>query len=390
MLRSQAATPFTSIEPEQGTITAPATIVANTAASGGSAVSFGGTPATAGLSIAVSGNKLIDGSRKTVVLHGVNRSGPEYMCIDGGGPVFDGPNDAASIDSIKSWRTNAVRIPLNEQCWLGINGLPNSAYFTAAQYRQAIVDYVNLLHSKGLYAILDLQWAAPGSIRSDNRYANKGLEPMPDADHAPDFWTSVSTTFKNDPATIFDLFNEPYPDNNSGSAAAWSCWRDGRAACNGRLLYNGTNLNYTAVGMQELVNTVRATGATNVIMLPGVQYSNTLTQWLANKPADPLNQLTASWHSYDLNICNTQNCWDSQVAPVAAQVPVVAGEIGDFGGEAGYVNGLMTWLDGKGISYLGWTWDTWGCGGAVLISNYNGTACAGFGAAFKSHLLSLP
>lgn len=36
-------------------------------------------------------------------------------------------------------------------------------------------------------------------------------KPMPDARYSPAFWTSVASTFKDDPAVVLDLFNEPYP-----------------------------------------------------------------------------------------------------------------------------------------------------------------------------------
>ena len=39
--------------------------------------------------------------------------------------IFDGPVDDASIDAIKSWNMNAVRVPMNEHCWLNINGVPS-------------------------------------------------------------------------------------------------------------------------------------------------------------------------------------------------------------------------------------------------------------------------
>src|SRR5262252_10818953 len=57
----------------------------------------------------------------TVVLRGVNRSGTEYQCVHGAG-IFDGPASTASIAAIASWKVNAVRVPLNEACWLQING----------------------------------------------------------------------------------------------------------------------------------------------------------------------------------------------------------------------------------------------------------------------------
>src|SRR3954452_6176762 len=116
--------------------------------------------ATPVLGISVSGNHLIDASGNTVVLHGVNRSGTEYACAQGWG-IFDGPSDAASVQAIAAWHTNAVRIPLNEDCWLGINGV-NPAY-GGANYQTAIANYVALLNQYGLVAILDLHWSAPGT-----------------------------------------------------------------------------------------------------------------------------------------------------------------------------------------------------------------------------------
>src|SRR6202022_5119823 len=76
----------------------------------------------ASLSISVSGNHLTNGSGQTVRLLGVNRSGTEYACIQGWG-IFDGPNDATSVAAMANWHINAVRVPLNEDCWLNINGL---------------------------------------------------------------------------------------------------------------------------------------------------------------------------------------------------------------------------------------------------------------------------
>src|ERR1700733_3829043 len=108
--------------------------------------------------IGVRGNHLVDGSGKTVRLLGVNRSGAEYQCVEGD-QIFDGPTDWASIKAMKSWKINAVRVPLNESCWLGINGVAPSLGGSA--YRAAIREYVSGLERAGLYVILDLHWAAP-------------------------------------------------------------------------------------------------------------------------------------------------------------------------------------------------------------------------------------
>src|SRR5207248_4075629 len=128
------------------------------------------------LVLSVSGNHLVDVNQQPVRFLGVNLSGPEYACVQGWG-IFDGPSDAASVQAIASWHVNAVRVPLNEDCWLDVNLAANNPY-KGATYRQAIVDYVNLLNSNGLIAILELHVSAPGALVAVYQ------APMPDRDHS--------------------------------------------------------------------------------------------------------------------------------------------------------------------------------------------------------------
>ncbi len=168
-------------------------------------------PPAAALEIHVSGNSLVDAAGRPLVLHGVARSGTEYACAQGYG-FFDGPANARSIRRMKSWRINAVRVPLNESCWLGINGVKTS--LGGASYRRTIHAWVERLHAAGFYVVLDLHVAAPGTQKS------LGIIPMADSDHAPAFWQSVASEFHADPAVIFDLYNEPHD-------IGWDCWLSG-------------------------------------------------------------------------------------------------------------------------------------------------------------------
>jgi hypothetical protein len=328
-----------------------------------------GPAAISGLHVV--GNQIRNGAGQPVRLLGVNRSGTEYACVQGWG-IFDGPSDAASLQPIVAWRANTVRVPLNEDCWLGINGVPLA--YGGASYQTAIANYVTALNAAGLVAILELHWNAPGTEKATAQH------PMPDRDHSVTFWSQVASAYKTNSSVVFEMFNEPYPDNNQNTTAGWQCWRDG-GTCPG--------VGYQAAGMQELVTAVRNAGATNVILLGGLQYSNALSQWLTYKPTDPTGNLGAAWHVYNFNLCDNVTCYDTTAGPVAQQAPLVATEIGEDDGGHGFIDPLMSWLDARGQSYLAWTWDTWGCGPPVLISDYNGTPCQTFGQGYKDHLAAV-
>jgi hypothetical protein len=326
--------------------------------------------------VAVRGNHLVNAAGETIRLLGVDRSGAEYECV-GGGAVFDGPVSNTAIKAMVAWHVNAVRLPLNEDCWLGINGTAKSV--SGAAYVHAVKQYVLRMQSFGIVVILDLHWAAPGSYVANSQW------PMADADHAPAFWKSVAATFKGNHGVVFDLFNEPY-------IASWPCWLSG---CSTSYDDNGTTVRYATAGMQSLVNAVRSTGATQPLMLGGLQWSSDESGWLKYEPKDPDGQLVVSFHTYNFSGCNNIACWDATIKPLAATVPVVTGELGENGCTDTYIDTYMPWADLHGVSYLGWTWDStgppsnWSCSnGPALITNYKGYPTA-FGIGLKHHLAAL-
>jgi hypothetical protein len=137
------------------------------------------------------------------------------------------------------------------------------------------------------------------------------------------------------------------------------------------------------------VTAIRSTGARNVILVGGVAYADDLSGWLRHAPRDPYRNLAASWHTYNWNRCITQSCWNSQVAPVIAKVPVVVGEMGENDCADTLLKPLMRWLDARSGSYLAWAWNTASCSaGPSLITSYSGGQTP-YGAGYRSHLLSL-
>jgi hypothetical protein len=329
-------------------------------------------------------NHIEDGAGKTVVLHGVNRSGTEYKCVQAGNAFFDGPSTDASVEAITTWaNVNAVRVPLNESCWLGINGAPPN--LSGDLYKTAIKNYVLRLHKYDLIPIIELHWVGPGTTLATRQ------QPMPDADHAGAFWAD---------GVVLEPYNEPYPSGNRDEDAAWACWRDGCTA-NQSVPSGGTPVTYQAAGMQAMVDAIRGAGSTHVILLGGLQYSNALTQWLAYKPNDPLAQLGAAWHLYNFNACVSATCWDAAPAAVAAAVPLVATEIGENDCMGAFISPLMQWLDDHGAGYLAWSWNAFGActagsaqgrGGQPwsLVSSYtSGAPNGGYAQTFHDHVAGL-
>jgi endoglucanase len=311
----------------------------------------------------VSGNHLVRGNGTTITLHGVVRSGMEYMCVQSN-QISDGPMDQTQVTAMKAWHVNAVRIPLNEDCWNG-NG---ASRVSESAYRTAVINYVRLLNANGIIAIIDLHWSDGPNGQAVNQ------QPMPDAANGIPFWTSVAQTFKGNNSVIFDLFNEPYP-------SSWACWENGGTGC---------GASYKMAGMQQMINAIRATGAKNVIQLAGMQWASDLSQWLQFEPTDPDHNLIADWHAYADNSCNTLTCWNNEVAPVAAKVPVDSGEFGGPSNARGgsevppYVEQVLPWMTQHHLSYTAWGFET--DGGPYLLSSYSPVTPNVYGAWYKSYL----
>src|SRR6266849_183623 len=319
------------------------------------------------------GNQIQNASGDPVRLLGVNRSSAEYQCSSNAG-IFEGPADQAEVADMQSWNIQAVRVVLNEDCWLGINGvLP---VYSGVQYQNAVAAYINLLTSNNLAVIINLHFNAPGGQLA------KGQQAMADLDHSPAFWQSVASRFKDNSAVLFEPYNEPYPDRGNNTSEAWRCWRDG-GTCAG--------VPFTAAGMQALVTAIRGTGATNIIILTGNNWGSQLDQWLQYKPFDPLNQLAAGWHSYGDGLdCQDEACWNSTLKTVLQQVPIVATEIGEMDCGHSYIDRVMAFLDQHGQSYLAWSWGPFACDEPALLTDWSGTPTQTYGQGFKNHLTGLP
>jgi endoglucanase len=345
------------------------------------------TPSSSSLSVQVSGNHLVNQSGQTIHLIGFGHQGSEYMCLTSN-QTFDDPNSLTTTpQNMKAWGAgvNIARIPLNEDCWLGINGVVQGG----AAYQNDIVSFVNNLHKSGMYAELELHWNAPGSSQATDQQV------MPDFDHSIAFWQSVANTFKNDPAVTFNLYNEPHD-------VTWPCWQNGGSNC---------VFGFRIAGMEEMIQAIRAvegSGWHHPIVVAGLGWSNDLSGWLANRPADSANQIIAGIHTYDDGAGGSGGCpadpggpWNENNCATnifggikAAGFPMMVTEMGDLsaGGctYSSYLDSAFKWLDANADGYEPWAWGPYGCSNPSLLTDWNGTPQSTYGSGTKAHMQSLP
>jgi aryl-phospho-beta-D-glucosidase BglC (GH1 family) len=275
--------------------------------------------------IKVVSGKLTNGGGTPIMLRGMNVEGLEASIPLGASEpwAYGGwySNSGQSpypyeptFSLLAGYKANVVRIPLNELCWMQTNPAytpagvatnmdPNKG--TANDYRTTVAAAVSTCQSLGMYVILDLHTNSPNGAAT-GQVGNVPLvspyqQNMADADHSLAFWTSVAITFKSNPGVMFEVYNEPHlGDSLTSGETEWGVWLNGGTITNYSSLSGNVVANWTCVGMQALVNTIRATGATNVIICGGSGYAGNINQWAAHKPADTLtqSQIVCAFHAY--------------------------------------------------------------------------------------------
>ena len=339
------------------------------------------------LAIKVKGNTFVDQNGKTFQMRGVNVSGLESVAIQGWSVSDPWGGMKPVWSALQAWKVNSVRLPLNEASWLGYTCVDSNGATLdpdpGKNYRTTVAQTITEANAAGLYVIIDLHWSAPGTIcPTDQNW-------MADTDHSIAFWTSIADTFKANPAVIFELYNEPVLTD---STAGWNAWLNGGAQTTVRP-GGGKTYAWTSAGMQQLLDAVRATGATNVVLCGGVSYSNVLTSFPSHIPVDPISQLGAAWHVYSFNIYvdpSPGTSTTNMLAAVSTNVPLAITEVGDTdgaGATGSFVKKILTFADSTGYSYFGWTWNDWGQSSNDLILDSSGTPTIGFGTYFKQHLI---
>jgi hypothetical protein len=234
-----------------------------------------------------------------------------------------------------------VRIPLDQDYWL-----PGSRNYSNG-YNTYIGQVVGWAKQAGLDVILDLHWSDKGDLAN----SKPGQQRMPDKNSVT-FWTQVANMFKGDAAVLFELYNEPHD-------VSWDVWRSGGDSGDG----------FQAVGMQQLYDTVRATGAKNLVVIGGLNWAFDLS----GVPSHKINgdNIVYNTHPYAFG-GKMPSDWDKGFGFLTATDPVIATEFGDFDCSQGYYESMMTYCNQHNVSWTAWAWYPGGCGFPAVILDWNG------------------
>jgi hypothetical protein len=248
----------------------------------------------------VAGNQLQTMAGQTVWLQG--------LCVDSLEWSAAGEHLKESIPvAIEQWKANVIRLPVKDNFWFG-RGPWQKKGDSGQAYRKIVDDVIAAAAARGAYVALDL-----------HRFG----APMPE--HV-EFWHDAATRYKNHPAVLFELFNEPH-------SLSWKLWRDGGNITAPENQHADANAaenkeeptGEVTTGMQALLDAVRATGARNAVIAGGLDWGYDLSG-VAGDYA--LAERGGNGLIYSSHVYPWKNDWTGKVLAAARHYPVFIGEVG--------------------------------------------------------------
>ncbi len=233
----------------------------------------------------------------------------------------------------------------------------------SAAYVDEVANAVQAARGLGLAVILSLQAEPPAGEPTRC--------PLPDAG-AERAWESLSAMFAGDGDVMFELYNEP---GVSATPAGWIQWRVG-----GEIIYPGGACQ--AVGMQTLINDIRARAPQNVIVVPSLNGEQSLAGRIRVIDPDHRSDPQLAYGVHYPSLTRGITYWDKAFGTTSASVPVIVTEW-DANSTTGCVPGapttaqvLLAYLATKRIGVVGFAFDLPGT--IVVDSSFTPTSYAGF------------
>jgi endoglucanase len=259
------------------------------------------------------GNQLLDSGDRAVRLRGVNCAGLEWSS-DGGGSML-----STMAVAVSEWRANLIRLPLSQDRWFG---KAPEQHDGGASYRALVRQVVDFCAVHNAYVILDLHWSDAGVWGR-----NIGQHNLPDQNSVV-FWKDFAAVYRNHPAVLFDLYNEPANIN-------WDQWFRGGAQTETDEKTR-VALTYKAVGLPALVAAIRSTGARNVIVAGGINWAYEVGGIADGRElVDPMGDgVVYAVHPYPHEYAGigreTIAQWTARMEAFARRFPIIVTEFGSL------------------------------------------------------------
>ncbi|TWT89930.1 Endoglucanase A precursor [Pseudobythopirellula maris] len=257
----------------------------------------------------VEGNQIVTATGEPLRLRGVNIAGFEWSSDGDRGRIPESVRVA-----IEEWRVNHIRLPLCQDRWFGQAPEQSDG---GQGYREQIGRVVQQCARRGVYLIADLHWSNAGQPGK-----RIGQHTMPD-EGSLRFWREFATEYANHPAVLFDLYNEPHD-------VSWDVWRHGGEVTESLERFGSDKTQtFQAVGMQILIDAVRHTGAKNICVIGGLDWSYDLTGVIDGDPLDdPTGDgVVYACHAYPFK-GDTVDEWAAKISAAARELPVIVSEFG--------------------------------------------------------------
>jgi chitodextrinase len=260
--------------------------------------------------VTVAGNRLLrDG--EPFVPRGFNSIGllaPPW-CQAGAAVTAAAHFGVAELAAARAWGANTLRFQVSQR------GLADPAVAQADRdsYLARVESGVALARADGFVVIVSLQDQSLGCGTG---------HPLPSA-QSEAAWDILAPAFGDDPDVMFELFNEP---QNGTDAAGWAQWLNGGSTPLG-------NQGVVAVGHQQLLQDVRAAGATNVVIADGASHAAQLQGMPTLVDSLVTPNVVDAVHPYYYTDGAAK--WDQRFGYLTTTTPVIATEWNYQSGDCG-------------------------------------------------------
>jgi hypothetical protein len=204
-------------------------------------------------------------------------------------------DDASQITAAATgWCSNTVRLQVSQDTLVSSTGV------VSAPFLAAIETEVTQAKSLGMVVVIN------------DQTQDMGLEPGPTT-RTVQFWKAISAVYGKDPQVVYDIFNEPYLSTGN-TTSDWKIWENG-----------GVYQKVTYLGMQQVADSIRSSGATNLLWIEGIDHAGTLAL-VPSYPVRADGPIMYSIHHPDG--LHTAAVWNTDFGNLVTNdvAPVVVGE----------------------------------------------------------------